>query len=71
MHKAWKAFPLQLDQPGVVFLNLAERTSLLRTLLKTIDNPVGNPTATQIMAELDSISKHPEANLVNPNAPQP
>jgi len=71
MHKAWKAFPLQIDQPGVGFLNLAERTSLLRTLLKTIDNPVGNPTATQIMAELDYISKHPEANLVNPNAPQP
>ena len=56
MHKAWKAMPFDPDMPGLVPLNLFERKSLLTTLLTTIDNVDGNPTATQIMAELESIN---------------
>ena len=69
MHKAWKAMPFDPDMPGLVALNLFERKSLLTTLLTTIDNVDGNPTATQIMAELESINNRYE-DVVNKQVSQ-
>ena len=69
MHKAWKAMPFDPDMPGLVPLNLFERKSLLTTLLTTIDNVDGNPTATQIMAELESINNRYE-DVVNKQVSQ-
>jgi hypothetical protein len=70
MHKAWKAIPFDPDLPGLVPLNLAERRSLLTTLLTTIDNIEDNPTATQIKADLESINKRTKA-VLNQQSLQP
>jgi len=70
MHKAWKAIPFDPDLPGLVPLNMAERRSLLTTLLTTIDNIEDNPTATQIKAELESINKRTKA-VLNQQSLQP
>lgn len=71
MHKAWKSMSFDPDLPGIVPLNLAERISLLTTLLTTIDNLDTNPTATEIKAELESLSRRYEAALARQNAQKP
>ncbi len=71
MHKAWKSISFDADMPGIVTLNLAERISLLTTLLTTIDNLDTNPTATEIKAELESLSRRYEAALARQNAQKP
>ncbi|MEI7924345.1 MAG: serine/threonine-protein kinase [Planctomycetota bacterium] len=68
MHKAWKSISFDPDMPGIVPLNLAERISLLTTLLTTIDNLDTNPTATEIKAELESLSRRSKAALARQNA---